>query len=129
MKTRKKLIALELLGVMFDLISVGVFLSFIFFLYGALANSTPWPYLGWLLVVSLIARQSGVAMKDAKQRIEYVDQLLARGYERQQAAAAWRISSRGGSNLLRNLQQAETKEQIDQPEKKTSTYSNGETGE
>ncbi|MGI9270825.1 MAG: hypothetical protein ACR2QT_03555 [Woeseiaceae bacterium] len=107
MKTKTKLIALEMLGVLFDLIWVGALLVFIYFLYGALAKGTPWPYLGWMFAVTLIARQSAVAMKDAKQRIDYVDQLLERGYEQGHAEAAWRIFSKGGSNLLSNLKQAE----------------------
>lgn len=117
MKTKTRLIALELLGVIFDLIWVGAALVFVYFLYGAFAKGTPWPYLGWILAVCLIAREVAVAMKDAKKRIDYVDQLITRGYERAHAEAAWRIAARGGSNLLRDLQQTDSGAQNDQPKK------------
>ena len=107
MKTKTKLIALELLRRMFDLIWIGASIVLIYFLYGTLAKNAPWPYLSWSIVVAFIARQIAGAFKDKKQRIDYVDQLTDRGYEREDAEAAWRIAFSGGSNLLRNLQQAE----------------------
>lgn len=125
MKTRTKLIALEWLGGLFDLIWIGAFVVLVYFLYGALAKDTPWPYLGWLLAVVCIAKQIASVLKNKKQRVDYVDQLTDRGYERKDAEAAWRTASGGGSNLLRNLQQAELGEQIDQLETAINTSSTG----
>ena len=107
MTTKPKLIVLKLLGGMFDLIWIIAFIVFVYFLYGALAKDTPWPYLGWLLAVVCIAKQIASALKDKKQRVDYVDQLTERGYKQADAEAAWRTASGGGSNLLRNLQRAE----------------------
>ena len=64
------------------------------------------------MVVVLFAKKIAGALKDEKQRVDYVDQLTNRGYEREDAKAAWRIAFRGGSNLLRNLQQAEYDDEI-----------------
>jgi hypothetical protein len=39
--------------------------------------------------------------------VDYVDQLMERGYTRADATMAWEIADVGGSNLLLNLQAAE----------------------
>ena len=106
---------------MFDLIWIGASIALVYFLYGALANDAPWLYLSWSIVVGLIARQIATALKDYKQRIDYVDQLIERGYERKDAEAAWRTASGGGLNLLRNLQQVDLGEQIDRLEAAINT--------
>ncbi len=121
MKTRPKLIALELLGGIFDLIWIGALLVLVYFLYGAFTKGTPWPYLGWSLAVGFIAKQIAAALKDRKLRVDYVGQLTDRGYERDDAEAAWRIATGGGANLLRNLQQAELGDEIDRLEKAINT--------
>ena len=107
LKTKTKLIALELLHRMFDLIWIGASIAVVYFLYAALAKDVPWPYLSWSVVVVFFSKQIAGALRDEKQRIDYVDQLTNRGYEREDAKAAWRIAFSGGSNLLRNLQQAD----------------------
>ena len=116
MKTRIKLITLELLGGMFDLIWICASIVLVYFLYGVLANDAPWLYLSWSLAIGFIAKQIAAALKGNKQRIDYVDQLAERGYEPEDAEAAWRTASGGGLNLLRNLQQADLSEQIDRLE-------------
>ena len=116
MKTRTKLITLELLGGMFNLIWIGASVALVYFLYGALANDAPWPYLSWSLAVGIMAKQIAAALKDNKQRVDYVDQLMKRGYRHADAEAAERTAADGGTNLLRNLQQAELGEQIDRLE-------------
>ena len=112
MKTKTELVALELLRRMFDLIWIGAAIVLVYFLYAALAKEAPWPYLSWSIVVGVIAKKIAGALKNKKQRVDYVDQLTERGYERVDAEAAWRIASSGGSNLLRNLQQAEFDDEI-----------------
>ena len=112
MKTKTKLIILELLGRTFDLIWIGASVVFVFFLYRALANDGPWAYLSWPFAVGFIAKQIAAAMKVKRQWVDYVDQLTDRGYEREDAEAAWRIATGGGANLLRNLQQAEIDDEI-----------------
>ena len=121
MKTRTKLITLELLGGMFDLIWIGASIVLVYFLYGALANDAPWPYLGWSFAVGVMAKQIAAALKDNKQRVGYVDQLMKRGYRHADAEAAERTAADGGTNLLRDLQQAELGEQIDRLEAAINT--------
>ncbi len=125
MTTRTKLVILELLARMFDLIWIGASVVLVYFLYGALTKGAPWPYLGWLLAVICIAKQIASALKGKKQRVDYVGQLTDRGYERDDAEAAWRIATGGGANLLRNLEQAELSDQIDQLETTINTSSAG----
>jgi len=124
-KARTKLITFELLGGICNLIWIGASVVFLYFLYGALAKDTPWPYLGWSLVAVFIAKQIAASLKDNKRRIDYVDQLTERGYEQADGEAAWRTAADGGTNLLRNLQQAELVEEIDRLETAINT-SNGE---
>jgi hypothetical protein len=124
-KTRPKLIALELLGAMFNLIWIGALLVLVYFLYGAFTKGTPWPYLGWSLAVVVIAKQIAAVLKNKEQRVDYVGQLTDRGYERDDAEAAWRIATGGGANLLRNLEQAEPSDQIDRLERSINTSSTG----
>jgi phosphoglucomutase len=123
MTTRTKLVILELLARMFDLIWVGASITFVYFLYGALANDGPWAYLSWPFAVGFIAKQIAAALKDTRHWVDYVDQLTDRGYEREDAEAAWRIATGGGANLLRNLQQAEIADEIARLESAIGTAS------
>ena len=100
---------MELLSRLFDLIWIGASIAFVYFLYLALTQDTLWPYLGWSLAAGFISKQIADALKDRKKRADYVDQLIERGYGREDAIAAWRVASGGGLNLLRNLQQSERK--------------------
>jgi hypothetical protein len=121
MTTRTKLVILQLLAGMFDLIWIGASVVLVYFLYGALANDEPWAYLSWPFAVALIARQIAVALKNNKQRVDYVRQLMERGYGREDAEAAWRIATGGGANLLRNLEQAELSDEIHRLERADNT--------
>ena len=127
--TRTKLGFLALLAGMFDLIWIGASLAVVYFLYGALANDLPWAYLGWLFTVGFLAKLIAVALKDNKQRVDYVDQLMKRGYKQGEAAAAWRTAKNGGLNLLRNLQQAELGVQIKRLERSINTPGTGGNSE
>ena len=114
---------------MFDLIWIGASLAVVYFLYGALANDLPWAYLGWLFAVGFLAKLIAVALKDNKQRVDYVDQLMKRGYKHGEAVEASRIAKNGGLNLLRNLQQAELGVQIKRLERAIDTPSAKENSE
>ena len=52
--------------------------------------------------------------KNSKDENEYIDQLTGYGFSKDEATSAWEIKSNGGSNLLLNLQQADTLVEIDQ---------------
>ncbi len=123
MTTRTKLVILELLAHVFDLIWIGASLALVYFLYGALANDAPWAYLSWPFAAAFVAKQIAAAFKDNKQRVDYLDQLIRRGYEQEDAVAAWRTASGGGLNLLRNLQQAELSDEIYRLERAINTPS------
>jgi len=106
-ETTVKLGILELSARLFDLIWIGASIAFVYFLYQALTLDVPWSYLGWLLGAGFISRQIADVLKDKRKRVDYVGQLIERGYEREDAESAWRIATGGGANLLRNLQQDE----------------------
>jgi hypothetical protein len=123
MTTRAKLVILKLLVGMFNLIWIGAAIALVYFLYGALANDSPWSYLSWPFAVGFFARLAAVAVKDNRQRVDYVNQLMERGYAQRDADSAWRIATTGGTNLLRNLQQAELNDEIDRLESAIDTPS------
>ena len=65
------------------------------------------------------------ALNGGKQRVDYVDQLIERGYSKGKAAEAWHTADSGGLNLLLKLQQAELSKQINRLETAINT-SNGD---
>ncbi len=65
------------------------------------------------------------ALNNSWQRVDYVDQLIERGYSKGEAVEAWRTADSCGLNLLRNLQQEELSKEINQLETAINT-SNGE---
>ena len=113
MKIKTKLLILDLLNGVFGLLWAGAAIASVFFLYGALANDAPWPYLIWSIIGGVIAMQIAAALNDNKHRLDYVNQLTERGYTPAAAGEAWLTASDGGMNLLRNLQQEELREQIE----------------
>ncbi len=113
---KKKLLVLELLAGIFGLICAGTAIASVYFLYGVFAKVAPWFYVLWSFGAGLIAMLIVAALNGCKHRIDYVDQLMERGYPQEEAAEAWRTADSGGLNLLRNLQQAELSEEIDRLE-------------
>ena len=107
MKIKVKLLFLDLLGDIFGLICVGAAIASVYFLYGATANGAPWSYVLWSFGVGLFAMLIVASLNGCKQRVDYVDQLIERGYSKGEAAEAWHTADSGGLNLLRNLQRAE----------------------
>jgi hypothetical protein len=99
---------LRSIGSLFGWIWIGAALASVYFLYGALANEAPIRNLIWSIGAGLMAKHLNVVLHRNKQRVDYVDQLLERGYTHGEAATAWEIANNDGSNLLLNLQQAET---------------------
>ena len=97
-----------LLGGLFGLIWIGAAIVCVFYFYEALANEAPIRYLLWSIVVALIAKSLAITFKNSKDEKEYVDQLALYGFGKDEATSAWEIKSNGGSNLLLNLQQADT---------------------
>jgi hypothetical protein len=123
MKTRTKLIILRLLGGIFWCVFIGASFAAIYFLYGTLAYDAPWPHLLWSIGIAFIAKQISDVLNDNKQRVDYVDQLMERGYAQGEAVEAWHTANSGGLNLLRNLQQAELSDEIDRLEGSINTPS------
>ena len=108
-----KLLTLELLIGIFGLICVGTAIASVYFLYGVFAKVEPWSYVLWSFGAGVIAMLIVAALNGCKQRVDYVNHLIERGYSKGEAAAAWRSADSGGVNLLRNLQQTELSEQKD----------------
>ncbi len=87
---------------------IGAAIASIYFLYGALASAASWSNLLWSIGAGLVAKFLAVVLNRNKQRVDYVDQLMERGYTRAEATEAWKIAINGGANLLFNLQQTDT---------------------
>ncbi len=100
---------------------VGAAIASIYFLYLTLASTGPWSNLLWSIGAGLVARFLTVVLNRNKQRVDYVGQLMERGYAEVDAEAAWRTAAGGGTNLLRNLQQAEMNDEIHRAEKSIDT--------
>ena len=87
---------------------IGAAIAFVYFLYVALASAAPWSNLLWSIGAGLIAQFLAVVLNRNKQRVDYVDQLMERGYTQVEATEAWKIAINSGANLLFNLQQIDT---------------------
>ena len=123
-KTKKKLRILELLSGIFGLICAAAAIASVYFLYGVFARVTPWSYPLGSFGAGVVAVLIVAALNASKHRVDYVDQLIERGYSQGEAEEAWRTADSGGMNLLRNLQQSGLSEQIDRLETAINT-SNG----
>ena len=115
MKTTTILLILELLGGLFGLICAGASIASVYFLYGTWANDAPWSYPLWSFGAGFIAMLIAAALNDRRRRVDYVDQLMERGYGQAEAMDAWRTARDGGMNLLCNLRQAELGTPIELP--------------
>ena len=107
-KIKTKLVILELFAELFGWMWIGAAIASIYFLYGALASAASWSNLLWSIGAGLVAKFLAVVLNRNKQRVDYVDQLMRRGYTRAEATEAWKIAINGGANLLFNLQQTDT---------------------
>ncbi len=87
---------------------IDVAIASVYFLYVALASAAPWSNLLWSIGAGLIAYFLAAVLNKNKQRVDYVDQLVERGYTRAEVTEAWKIAINGGANLLFNLQQTDT---------------------
>lgn len=124
MKNSTARIILELLGGLFGWIWIGASIASLYFSYGALANDAPWSSLLWSVGIGLFAKQVAVVLNGNQQRLDYVDQLIQRGYTKLDASAAWRTATSGRLNLLRNLQLADQGERPDSPTDTPNTEPN-----
>jgi hypothetical protein len=96
------------LGGLFRLIFIGAVIAAVYFLYGAVANDKPPYFLLWSIGAAFIARNLAATFSGSKEQVDYVDQLMDRGYSRAEATSAWEVAINGGSNLLLNLKQTDT---------------------
>jgi hypothetical protein len=128
-KTKTKLVILELSGGLFGWIWIGASIVAIYFLYGVMANDAPWSNLLWSIVVGFVAKQIAAALNGNQRRLDYVDQLTERGYMPADAEFAWYTATNGGANLLRDLQRLELDDEIDRLESAIGTSSTENPGE
>jgi len=110
------LIILKVLGGIFWSIAIVASIAAIYSLYMSMAHGAPWTLLFGAVVVGFVARQLAVSVSGAKQRLNYVDQLMERGFQRVDAEAAWHMANNGGMNLLSNMHQVELADEIDRLE-------------
>jgi len=83
-----------------------------YFVYDALVNDAPSPWMNVFLAagVGLVAKRLSVLFENSKMRLDYIDQLMERGHTQHGATEAWMTASKGGENLLLDLQRADQKE-------------------
>ena len=129
MKTKTKLVILELSSGLFGWIWIGACIGAIFFLYGVMANDAPWSNVLWSIAVGFVAKQVAAALDGNQRRLDYVDQLTERGYMPVDAAFAWYTATNGGSNLLRDLQRVELDDEIHRLKSPIGTSSTENPGE
>lgn len=79
----------------------------------------------WSIGAGFIALLIAAASNNNWQRVDYVGELIERGYSKEDAVEAWRTADSGGWNLLLKLQQAELSAQINRLETAINTP-NGE---
>ena len=113
---KTKIIVLEICSGLFECIWIGAAIISIYWLYGAVAVGAPWINLLWSLGAGFIAKPIAVALDSARRRLDYISQLVERGYDQVAAEVAWRSADDGGTNLLRNLWQADIGDEIFRPE-------------
>lgn len=116
MKTRYKLVILDLVGGACSCVWILAAIASIYFLYGVLATGQAWSSLLWPIASGLVAKQFSSVLRKRRRRLSYVDRLSERGVAKADAEAAWRTASEGGTNMLRNLQQAELGDEINRLE-------------
>jgi hypothetical protein len=107
-RIKTKLVILKLFASLFGWMWISAAIASIYFLYVALASAAPWSNLLWSIGAALIAKYLAIVLNRNKQRVDYVDQLMERGYTQAEATQAWNLTVKGGANLLLNLQQTET---------------------
>jgi len=101
-------------------------LTALLLLLPAIASADPGPATKYLMNDPASMLDIGILkaeknLNGSKHRVDYVDQLIERGYSKGEAAEAWRTADSGGLNLLRNLQQAELGEEIERLETTINT--------
>ena len=109
---KTKIFVLEMCSGLFECIWIGAAIISIYWLYGAMADNAPWVNLLWSVGAGFIAKPIAVALDSARRRLDYISQLVERGYDQVAAEVAWRSADDGGTNLLRNLRQAEIGDEI-----------------
>jgi hypothetical protein len=107
MRTRTNLVILNFVGGLLSWAWIVAAITSVYFLYGILASGQSWPDFLWAVVASVVAKQFSNIVLKRRRRLHFVDQLMKRGLTHANAEAAWRTASAGGSNMLRNFQQAD----------------------
>ena len=118
MKRRHGLLLLDIAGTVFSWTWVIAWLATFYLLYAAIAEGGPRLYVLWAALLAWGARMVADVLRDSRQRLNYIDQLVQHGYTLGEAEAAWHTSNEGGYNALLNLQQAESLSGIDNMELK-----------
>jgi hypothetical protein len=107
MRTRTILVILDFVGGLLSWAWVAAAIASIYFLYGILASGHSLPDFLWAVIASVVAKQCSNIVLKRRRRLHFVNQLMKRGLTYANAEAAWRTALAGGSNMLRNFQQAE----------------------
>lgn len=112
---KTKLLLLGLIAGLFRWVWIGAAITSVYLLHAVLSTDAPAHYLLWSIGAGVIARNIAAIFRSSKAQVDYVDQLMTRGFTHAAATSAWEIASNGGSNLLLRLQQTENIEAVDSP--------------
>ena len=129
MNTRTKLVTLKLLGGIFRCLWIVASIGLFYSVYMSLAHGAPWIFLSVPVVAGLVAWQLAASISSAEQRLDYVGQLMERGFIRVDAEVAWYLARNGEMNLLSNLHQIELADEIDRLESALGIQETGNKGD
>jgi hypothetical protein len=105
---RTKLVLLDVFAIVFSWAWIAAGALALYFLYGAVASGGSWRNMILATFATIGAKLMADMFGQNRQRLDYINKLLRRGYSPAEACAAWRTAHGGGFNLLMSLQQSDT---------------------
>lgn len=96
MKTKTKLVWLELVGGIFGWIWIVASVVTLYFLVMAVFSDSPWSRFFWAFGVGAIAKWLASGFRDNQQRVAFEADLIAKGYSCEEAAKEWLSRYMGG---------------------------------
>ena len=105
---RTKLVLLDVFAIVFSWAWIAAGALALYFLYGAVSSGGSWRSMVLATIATIGAKLIADMLGQNRQRLDYINKLLRRGYSPAEACAAWRTAHGGGFNLLMSLQQSDT---------------------
>lgn len=89
MKTRTKLVLLELIGGLFGWLWILASITAVWFLVAAIAFHGQWARLGWAFGIAVIGKWLARGFMDNQARVAFEADLVAKGRSPEEAAKEW----------------------------------------